>query len=98
MRFFTTGMQSAFLGTKTLNSCCKLLLSLALLLPTLVRGQDFCSNAVALCVNNTVAATTLNATTSAGDPALGCGDATLNNNVWFTFKAISNGNCTVTVT
>ena len=37
------------------------------------------------------------ATVSVGDPALGCGDGVLNNNVWFTVKAISNGTCTVTV-
>src|SRR5258706_9942471 len=60
-------------------------------------GQDKCSQATSLCANNTIASTTQGATVSAGDPALGCGDAVLNNNVWFTVTAISNGTCTVTI-
>jgi len=74
-----------------------LLLIVFCLLFTTVKGQNLCSNATALCANNTIASTTVGATVSAGDPALSCGDATLNNNVWFTVKAISNGSCTVTV-
>ncbi|MCX6290755.1 MAG: hypothetical protein NT126_03220, partial [Bacteroidetes bacterium] len=60
-------------------------------------AQDNCSNATALCANNTSAATTAGATPSPTDPALSCGDNTIHNNVWFSVLAINNGTATITV-
>ena len=60
-------------------------------------AQDNCSAAVALCANNLITRTTVGATTVGTDPALSCGDNTVNNSVWFTVVAFNNGNCTITV-
>jgi gliding motility-associated-like protein len=62
-----------------------------------LHGQDNCSSAVNLCAGSSTTRSTVGAGTQGTDPALSCGDNTLNNNVWFTVTAISNGMCTVTV-
>src|SRR5689334_6319076 len=59
--------------------------------------NNSCSNAVTLCANNTISSTTTGATAAGSDPALSCGDNTVNNSVWFTVIAINNGTATVTV-
>jgi hypothetical protein len=72
-------------------------LTVALLVSICSRGQDNCSNATPLCANNTIASTTFGATANVNDPALSCGDFTVNNSVWYTVQAISNGTCNVNV-
>src|SRR5437870_13607452 len=42
-------------------------------------AQDNCSNPTVLCANSKITATTQGATTVASDPALNCGDLTVNN-------------------
>lgn len=61
------------------------------------QAQDNCANAVPLCANSLITRTTVGATTVASDPALSCGDNTVNNSVWFTVRGINAGNCTITV-
>ena len=63
-----------------------------------VFAQDNCAGATALCANNTIVSTTAGATTVGTDPALNCGDGTVNNSVWLSLIAINNGTATVTVT
>ena len=62
------------------------------------KSQDNCAGAVSLCANSLITRTTVGATTNGTDPAIACGDNTVNNSVWFTVLAFNNGNCTVTVT
>ncbi len=59
--------------------------------------NNSCSSAVPLCANNTTTSTTSGATAAGSDPAISCGDNTVNNSVWFTVLAINNGNATITV-
>jgi hypothetical protein len=61
-------------------------------------AQDNCSAAVALCANSLITRTTVGATTVGSDPAISCGDNTVNNSVWFSVLAFNTGNCTITVT
>lgn len=75
-----------------------LLLSALLLSFFPLFGQDNCSSAVTLCAGSSITRSTAAATVQGSDPSLSCGDATLNNNVWFKVTAIANGTCTVTVT
>jgi len=74
-----------------------LLLLFSLILINQVSAQDNCSAALALCANNLITRTTVGASTVGTDPALSCGDNTVNNSVWFTVVAFNNGNCTITV-
>jgi hypothetical protein len=60
-------------------------------------AQDDCTGAIALCANSTITRSTSGATPGGTDPAITCGDNTVNNNIWFTILAINAGNCTVTV-
>ncbi len=60
-------------------------------------AQDLCSNATALCANNTVVSSTSGATASGTDPVLSCGDGIVNNSVWFTVFAINTGTATIQV-
>lgn len=60
-------------------------------------AQDNCASAVTLCAGSSRNSTTVGATTVGSDPALSCGDAVVNNSVWFAILAVNNGNCTVTV-
>ncbi len=62
-----------------------------------VHAQDNCASAVVLCANNIITRSTVGATASGTDPALSCGDNTVNNSVWFSILAVNNGTCTVTV-
>jgi len=62
-----------------------------------VHGQDNCASAVVLCANNIITRSTVGASASGTDPALSCGDNTVNNSVWFSILAVNNGTCTVTV-
>ena len=62
-----------------------------------VHAQDNCASAVTLCAGSSVNRSTIGASVGGSDPALSCGDAVLNNNVWFTILAINNGSSTVTV-
>ncbi|MEO8086769.1 MAG: PKD domain-containing protein, partial [Bacteroidota bacterium] len=71
--------------------------AVALLLSGFARAQDNCSNATPLCANNTIASTTFGATHAVNDPALGCGDLTVNNSVWYTVNATTTGTCTINV-
>ena len=73
-------------------------LSILLVLSSYTVAQDNCSNAIYLCASNKITATTSSATASASDPALSCGDGTVNNSVWFIVEGIMAGNATVTVT
>ncbi len=59
--------------------------------------NNSCSNATPLCANNTTSSSTTGATAAGSDPAISCGDNTVNNSVWFTVLAINNGNATITV-
>ncbi len=68
-----------------------------LFISSVVKAQDSCSIATALCANSKITTSNFGATVSAGDPALSCGDHTLNSNVWFTVTGISNGTATITV-
>ena len=72
-------------------------LTVILLATFCARGQDNCSNATSLCANNTIASTTFGATSDISDPALGCGDFTVDNSVWYMLQAVANGTCTITV-
>ena len=72
-------------------------LGVALLLSGYIKGQDNCSNATPLCANNTIASTTFGATVAVNDPALSCGDLTVNNSVWYTVTATTTGTCTINV-
>ncbi|REK03386.1 MAG: PKD domain-containing protein [Bacteroidetes bacterium] len=71
------------------------ILSLAI---TRVNAQDNCASAVNLCANTLLSRTTQGATADPSDPAISCGDNTVNNSVWFTVIGINNGNTTITVT
>lgn len=71
--------------------------TVAVLLAVVAKAQDNCSNATALCANNTIASTTFGATADVSDPALSCGDLTVNNSVWYTVTAITTGTCTIFV-
>lgn len=62
-----------------------------------IAQQNDCAGAVALCGNSSATSTTVGATTDATDPALPCGDVTLDNTVWFTVLGINVGTATVTV-
>ena len=72
-------------------------LALAAFAVVFAKGQDNCSNATQLCANNTIASTTFGGTFDVSDPVLSCGDMTVNNSLWYTVQAITNGTCTVTV-
>ena len=72
-------------------------LGVALLLSGYIKGQDNCSNATPLCANNTIASTTFGATVAVNDPALSCGDLTVNNSVWYSVTATTTGTCTINV-
>ncbi len=60
-------------------------------------AQDNCSGAVGLCANSLITRTTVGATASAQDPAISCGDNTVNNSVWFSVLGTNTGSCTITV-
>lgn len=62
-----------------------------------LQAQDNCSNARALCANSAITATTQGATSSPTDPALTCGDNTVNNSIWFTVSSFAAGTATVSV-
>jgi hypothetical protein len=72
-------------------------LAAALLSAGFAKAQDLCSNATPLCANNTIASTTFGASFAVNDPALSCGDLTVNNSVWYTVTAITTGTCTINV-
>ena len=71
--------------------------AVAILSAVIAKAQDNCSNATTLCANNTIASTTFGATADASDPVLSCGDFTVNNSVWYSVTAITNGTCTINV-
>ena len=60
-------------------------------------AQDNCAAAVSLCAGSSINRSTVGATTVGSDPALSCGDAVVNNSVWFIVLATKNGTCTITV-
>ena len=62
------------------------------------QAQDNCANAVVLCANSTINRTTVGATASGTDPVLSCGDAIVDNSVWFTVFSHNTGTATITVT
>lgn len=72
--------------------------SILLLFCTSLKAQDNCSAAITLCANSTTSRTTVGATASGTDPALGCGDGVVNNSIWFTVTSHNTGTCTITVT
>src|SRR3954462_6673906 len=61
-------------------------------------AQDNCAGAASLCAGSSRSSTTIGASVAGTDPALSCGDATVDNSVWFTVLAVNNGTCTVKVT
>ncbi len=60
-------------------------------------AQDDCSNANPLCNGFLSTGSTIGTTADPGDPALSCGDNTVNNSAWFVITGISNGLATLTV-
>lgn len=60
-------------------------------------AQDDCSNATPLCNGFLSTGSTIGTTADPGDPAIGCGDNTINNSTWFSVTGIGNGTATLTV-
>ena len=63
-----------------------------LLISVTATAQDNCAGATALCGGSSVSSTTIGGTTAAGDPALICGDGTVERSIWFTVLGINVGN------
>ncbi|MFN8145741.1 MAG: gliding motility-associated C-terminal domain-containing protein [Bacteroidia bacterium] len=70
---------------------------LFILLAVTAHAQDDCSFATPLCGSFQATGSTVGATMSITDPALDCGDNTVNNSVWFTIEGINTGTATVVV-
>ena len=68
-----------------------------IILATKANAQDDCSFATPLCGGFQAQGSTVGTTLAVNDPALDCGDNTVNNSVWFTIDGINNGIATVVV-
>src|SRR5258707_832569 len=68
-----------------------------LLIGSTASAQDNCAGATALCAGSSVSSSTIGGTTVASDPALLCGDGTVERSIWFTVFAINNGTAVITI-